>query len=31
MKNKIMDKELKQFFKPWEIKILEIIREANKK
>ena len=25
-----MDEELKQFFQPWELKILEIIEEAKK-
>ena len=25
-----MDEELKQFFQPWEIKIIEIIEEAKK-
>ncbi|MFA5333375.1 MAG: hypothetical protein WC376_02680 [Candidatus Nanoarchaeia archaeon] len=25
-----MDKELEQFFQPWELKLLEIIEEAKK-
>ncbi len=26
-----MDKELEQFFQPWELKLLEMIEEVNKK